>query len=90
MRLGKVCFSVGERLLGLSAQARGDSVIFRMLSTKKTKKVSPTELNAPNSICNASAFAELTIKERRRTSSPAFFNIEKAINSLFVAQMYLF
>ena len=57
----------------VSPRERGETLFFWLLSTRKPKKVSPTDLNAPNRMRNASAFAELTIKERRRTSSPTFF-----------------
>lgn len=57
---------------------------FLLLSTRKTKKVPPTDLNAPNAMRNASAFAELTIKED--SGKPlSFLNIKEIIDSLFIA-----
>lgn len=62
---------------------------FLSLSIRKTKKVSPTDLNAPNAMRNAFAFAELTIKED--SGKPlSFLNIKESIDSLFIAQVYLF
>ena len=72
----------------VSPRQRGDTLSFWLLSTRKTKKVSPTDLNAPNAMRNASAFAELTIKED--SGKPlSFLNIKEIINSLFIAQVYL-
>ena len=71
----------------VSPRQRGDTLSFWLLSTRKTKKVSPTDLNAPNAMRNASAVAELTIKED--SGKPlSFLNIKEIINSLFVAQVY--
>ena len=73
----------------VSPRQRGDTLLFLSLSIRKTKKVSPTDLNAPNAMRNASAFAELTIKED--SGKPlSFLNIKEIINSLLIAQVYSF
>lgn len=71
-------------VFGVSPRQRGDTLLFLSLSIRKTKKVSPTDLNAPNAMRNASAFAELTIKED--SGKPlSFLNIKEIVDSLFIA-----
>ena len=71
-------------VFGVSPRQRGDTLLFFSLSIRKTKKVSPTDLNAPNAMRNASAFAELTIKED--SGKPlSFLNIKEIVDSLFIA-----
>ena len=73
----------------VSPRQRGDTLFLWLLSNRKTNKVSPTDLNAPNAMRNASAFAELTIKED--SGKPlSLLNFKEIINSMFIAQVYLF
>ena len=71
-------------VFGVSPRRRGDTLLFLSLSIRKTKKVSPTDLNAPNAMRNASAFAELTIKEDSGKQL-SFLNIKEIVDSLFIA-----
>ena len=72
----------------VSPRQRGDTLFFWLLSTRKTNKVSPTDLNAPNAMRNASAFAELTIKED--SSKPLSFLNFKENTVLFDYSDYIY